>query len=253
MANKRFGLGMLVMVVVLGMAVGGCDNSNNPTNIGDPTYDSVTINIPAINAITLRGVAGTNVIFGGNGAMFTATVNGSNDPVQTVTWTINGDALKAGTTINADTGLLSVAADEIHGKEVTITATSAIADNVTAYIMVVLVQFLPSDFFGVWSAERGSVTISADELAYEGSVYYRLENLRWTPKVNNENEVGYAFAGILAERTGVWGPHNIDGNEANIGEIALDWWFINSDKNILSWGEWDQQGRYSLDDEFLKQ
>jgi len=44
MANKRFGLGILVMVLVIGMTVAGCDNSTNPSDDRNDALDRTTWN-----------------------------------------------------------------------------------------------------------------------------------------------------------------------------------------------------------------
>ena len=65
--------------------------------------------LPTVDSVTVSPATAT-VAKGGN-KTFTATVNGTNSPDQTVTWTIVATGNKAGTKIGAD-GKLEVASDE---------------------------------------------------------------------------------------------------------------------------------------------
>ncbi|MCL2565519.1 MAG: Ig-like domain-containing protein [Defluviitaleaceae bacterium] len=91
---------------------------------------------------TVTGVTVTpnpvNVPIGGT-QTFTAVVTGTNNPPQTVTWGVSGQA-SAGTTINTTTGELTVAANET-ATTLTITAASTHtpAQNGTAMVNVTLV------------------------------------------------------------------------------------------------------------------
>ena len=79
-----------------------------------PTVTSVTVNPQTASVV--RG--GTH--------NFTATVLGTNNPPQDVTWTVWGFwPAQPGTNISA-TGLLTIAADETIGNRITVSATSAI-------------------------------------------------------------------------------------------------------------------------------
>lgn len=85
------------------------------------SYNSIS----AVPAATVSGVTVTPAtITVGMGAThtFTATVAGTNNPDQTVTWSLTGTS-NAGTTIDASSGLLTVAADE-SATTLTVTATS---------------------------------------------------------------------------------------------------------------------------------
>jgi len=95
-------------------------------NIPQPTVTGVEIDGPSSIALT-RG--GTHT--------FTATVAGANDPPQTVTWQITQENRHPWTTINADTGVLSVAIAETL-TSLTVQATSMLdpARNGTATVTV---------------------------------------------------------------------------------------------------------------------
>ena len=99
-------LSHFVLVGIFAFFFIGCDNSTTPV----PTYDSVTINLPTTKIETFFGTS-----FFGSGAQFTASVSGSNNPSQTVTWTILGEGLNIGTSLID--GLLTVAIED-HGKDI---------------------------------------------------------------------------------------------------------------------------------------
>jgi len=129
------GLNHLVLVGILAFLI-GCDNGTTLV----PTYDSVTINLPTAKIETLFGTT-----FFGSGAQFTASVNGSNNPRQTVTWTILGEGLSTGTSL-VD-GLLIVAIED-HGRTFSIKATSTVDTSLSDILTIMAVRCLPSDFYG---------------------------------------------------------------------------------------------------------
>jgi len=114
----------------------------------------------------------------------------------------------------------------------------------------------PSDFYGEWFLEAGDgITytvqfIIGSLVVTQGIDMYVLENLTWTPKkITNENyQYGFAITGIIKRLRGDyyqeknWGPYNSYGEKAQIGEIALDWWYINTDKRSISQGNWRNNG-----------
>jgi hypothetical protein len=83
--------------------------------------DWVDITMVTVNTVTVSPATAT-VVRGGATA-FTAAVTGTNNPAQTVTWTVAGNT-STGTAISAG-GLLTVAADET-ATSLTITAASTV-------------------------------------------------------------------------------------------------------------------------------
>jgi hypothetical protein len=105
-------------------------------------------------APTVTGVrvspGSTNVVKGGTAA-FTATVQGTNNPAQTVTWSVSGGG--AATAISA-AGVLTVAAGETTGAVLTVRAASTVDAGKSGTAAVTVVLTVP--------ALTGSVTISGD-------------------------------------------------------------------------------------------
>ena len=104
-----------------------------------------------------------------------------------------------------------------------------------------------ADYFGTWKYEFaggwGQVTLSADELIFvdNNGDGFTLVDLTWTPKTNSAGAhittypTGYKITGKLtADKR--FGPLKADGTVANIGDIAVDYWYISTDKMSLRWG-----------------
>jgi hypothetical protein len=89
--------------------------------------------VPTVNTVTVAPAA-ADVAKGGT-QTFTVTVTGTNTPATTVTWSVTGGV--AGTGINRDTGVLTVAAGET-AATLTVTATSTVdtAKSGTATVTV---------------------------------------------------------------------------------------------------------------------
>jgi len=115
MKKKRkvfFGVAMIFIMVIFNMI--GCDNDpgGGPDGNKAPTVTSVNVSPK------------TPAVVKGQTQQFTATVEGTNNPVQTVTWKIETTGINAGTTINS-AGLLTVAAAETL-TSLTVKATSTV-------------------------------------------------------------------------------------------------------------------------------
>ena len=91
-------VGTIVLAAIVVFSMTGCDDPP-PIIDDDPTVTSVTVS-PA-----------TPSVVKGETQQFTAQVAGTNNPAQTVTWSIEQTNKNAGTTISA-AGLLTVAAEE---------------------------------------------------------------------------------------------------------------------------------------------
>jgi hypothetical protein len=81
---------------------------------------AVSIITPTVTGVT---VSGNDSVAKGKTGTYTATVAGTNDPPQTVTWDIATSGVKTGTSINSATGVLTVADDETL-TSITVRATS---------------------------------------------------------------------------------------------------------------------------------
>jgi len=113
---------ILLATLVVSLTLFACPASNN----GGENQDTGT----TVTGITVIP-ATANVIRGGN-ATFTANVAGSNNPPQTVTWSIVETDKKAATTITAG-GVLTVAVDEAAEKTLTIRANSTLTGYTAVY------------------------------------------------------------------------------------------------------------------------
>ena len=159
-----------------------CDN-------GTTSYDDVTITLPTEEIGVVETVLGKNgnITFYGSGAQFSATVNGSNNPLQTVTWTITG---ATDVQTNIIDGVLTVAHAD-HGETLTITATSTEDTGKFGTVVVTAVQCLPSDFYHKWQQDNASYSLSfkADELTEilgSSTIYYPINT--WEALINNQEE-----------------------------------------------------------------
>ncbi|MCL2720318.1 MAG: InlB B-repeat-containing protein [Treponema sp.] len=165
------------------------------------TYTGLTITRPVINPGTAETVASQT--FYGSGAAFSATVQGDNNPIQTVTWSISGTDI----TSSINNGVLTVSEAD-HGKQITVTATSTVIDTIFNSVTVIIVDCLPSKFFGAWINETDewepyTITISNNNLRWEDEdgdgVNY--SNPGWIPGRNmngmysDSYSNGYSFTG----------------------------------------------------------
>jgi len=184
----------VAIIAVFGIIVGfiACDNNDNGIT-PDPTYESVTINLSTIKVDTVKTKIGENIVdntFYGNGAQFTATVNGSNKPIQTVTWEIIGD-IDAGTTIS--NGILSVAIAD-HGKTLTIKATSTVDTTKSDAITITAVYCMPSDLYYIWDDGYGTIVeILSDKFIHRDVGNIEIPIIFWETKItlNSEYPTGY--------------------------------------------------------------
>jgi hypothetical protein len=214
----------MVAIIVLSFGFVGCDNGNGTTP--NPTYESVVINLPTVKTDTVKTIIGVHdyihesiieessvdITYYGSGAQFTATVNGDNNPIQTVTWEIVGEA-DAETKIT--NGLLTVAVND-HGKTLTVKATSTADIDKFDTKTINVVQCLPSDFYGKWEQAQNMQntvnTITNNEfeskwVREQGTEHYKC-SLYWVPIVNDGSNsnftiidypCGFAMTGVIYE------------------------------------------------------
>jgi hypothetical protein len=131
-----------------------------------PTYDSVTISLSTKKIETVPSENG-NITLYGSGAQFTATVNGNNNPIQTVTWSITENVDTETTIAN---GVLNVAIAD-HGKTLTIKAISTVDISIYTTKTITVVNKLPSDFYGVWEDNIVLTSISENNFRYENTLF----------------------------------------------------------------------------------
>ena len=120
---------IIVISAVIGLGTATCKDPK-PDDSSDPTVDRVTVS-PAI-ATVLKGEQ----------QAFTATVTGTNNPAQTVIWSIVETGKNAATIINTD-GMLTVALTE-NLTSLTVKATSTV-DNSRSGTATVSVSDVPPD------------------------------------------------------------------------------------------------------------
>jgi hypothetical protein len=136
----------------------------------------------------------------GGTAQFTAVVEGTGNPRQTVTWEI-AEAAAEGTSISPE-GLLTVAEEEPLLR-FTVRAVSAADKKQSAEVPVLLADAL----YGAWRVRRSggtmTLTISAESLTgrYNNGNNYTIEDLSWTavenddPATRDEYPLGYLAGG----------------------------------------------------------
>ena len=120
-----------------------------------------------------------------------------------------------------------------------------------------------SDYFGTWvDADYGeTVTLTANKLVYlndydEG---YTMEDLTWSPITNSAGiyqtlyPSGYIIRGKVTAKNGFAPPKSDkESDEAEIGDIAIDWWYISTGKGALMWGEWYSEYRQAAFGPYIK-
>jgi hypothetical protein len=122
---------------------------------------SVTITSPALPAPIVSWVTVSPTDAGveqGGTHLFTATVEGTNDPAQTVTWSVEG-AYGAGTAIGRDSGFLTVAADET-AATLTVRATSTVDTTKSGRVDVIVIPVGKRSFILVYPADKAAGELS---------------------------------------------------------------------------------------------
>jgi hypothetical protein len=147
------------------------------------TYNSVFVNPPAYQwgKIETVGAVGdrtkTFAVYGAK-VQFTATVKGENNPLQTVNWSISGTNLASETSITD--GLLTINAAD-YGKEITVTAESAVDNTKMNSTTVTAVKYLPSDLAGIWC--NGKQTFTLSYVMSEASIFYYKLRIDYVPDI----------------------------------------------------------------------
>jgi len=218
-------IGFIGFIVILLFILICCDNGNGNETKPEPTYESVIINLPLLKMDTVKTIIGDNgigsldslgldinnavdITYYGSGALFTVTVNGSNNPLQTVTWEIIGD-VNYETKIN--NGLLTVNVND-HGKTINIKAISTADSSKYDEKTITVTQCLPSDFSGIWQQHTNNniiITRITNEIEYKPiNAHFKTSPIYWVAVINNgSNESfssvdfpsGFFIRGVVSE------------------------------------------------------
>ena len=124
-------------VTVRATIANGLTESTNYTKDFDITASAAT---PTVTSVTVSPL--TITVQKGHHQQFSATVSGTNNPAQTVTWSVYGGG--AGTSIDSD-GELTIAADETAGM-LTVTATSTVNTSKSGSATVTVTDVPPSTY-----------------------------------------------------------------------------------------------------------
>jgi len=125
------------------------------------------------------------------------------------------------------------------------------------------------EYLGTWKWTSGGggvnwyiVTLTESELIYENHVPYKfvMTNLKWTPISNpsgpykSSHPTGYKITGKLKSNTFPTAPLKADeSGTANVGDNAVIWFYISTDKKSLCQGDREKPSREGNWDGFVKQ
>ena len=142
-------------------------NNNNPASFDMPAGAvTLTANF-AQDAPTVTGVTvspATIEVRQGGTQQFSATVDGTSNPAQTVTWSVIGGT---GTTnINTTTGVLTVDASQSSGSPLTVTATSTADDTKSGTAAVTVTTTPPAPVYGITLDKIGTHIFAAEQEGY---------------------------------------------------------------------------------------
>jgi len=103
-----------------------------------------------------------------------------------------------------------------------------------------------TNYYGTWKYTDGSdwsqITISSSDLfsveSYGG--FFTFTDLTWTPitSTNTTYPTGFAIIGKLINDNGSLIKRFDGSGNANIGDLAIDYWYISSDGKSLTRGSW---------------
>ena len=149
-------------VTVRATIANGLTESTNYTKDFDITVSAAA---PTVTSVTVSPL--TITVQKGHQQQFSATVSGTNNPAQTVTWSVYGGG--AGTSIDSD-GELTIAADETAGT-LTVTATSTVNTLKSGSATVTVTDVPPSTYSATvlvrkdgsdWTSGAPAFTIGVD-------------------------------------------------------------------------------------------
>jgi hypothetical protein len=132
-----------VLTVNIAEVIGSKLKVRATSNVDKSKYAEAEVNVvDSITGVTVS--PGPVSLFYGGKQKFTATVTGSNSPVQAVTWSIEGNDINPGTTIDS-TGMLSIAFEQTRGSTLTVRATSTVNESKSATAQVTVKAWLISN------------------------------------------------------------------------------------------------------------
>jgi len=147
-----------------GTKVVGADASYSFTATAHRTLEARFASIPTLSTITSVTVSPASIeVQKGSTQQFGATVNGTNNPAQTVTWAVTGSG-SAGTTISTS-GLLTVAADET-AAALAVTATSTVDTSKTGSATVTVTITPPTPVYGISLNTSGPYVFAPATVGY---------------------------------------------------------------------------------------
>jgi len=147
-----------------GVKVTGAGASYSFSATANRTLEARFIAIPASSTITSVTVSPVAIeVQKGGTQQFAATVNGTNNPAQTVTWKVTGSS-NAGTSISSS-GLLTVAANET-AATLTITATSTADTTKSGNATVTVTTMPPAPVYGISLNTSGTYVFAPAIVGY---------------------------------------------------------------------------------------
>jgi hypothetical protein len=177
---------VIAVAAIIGIGILGCENG--AMGSGDSTAATVT-------SVTVSAAGNATSVAKNGTLQFSATVTGTNNPAQTVTWYIETNGKAAGTGISAN-GLLTVAANESL-TSLTVKAASTVdaSKSGAATVAIVAAEITQDDFYGTWSdgGYQGltrTITLSADSFSmnFSDGAYWTAGSLTWTPAANPRDD-----------------------------------------------------------------
>jgi endo-1,4-beta-xylanase len=136
MKNTLILIGFLVIAVIITFALTRCGKSSdedNPSNGKVPSTPG-TSSAPTVTSVTISPA--TVSVTKGKTQTFTAKIAGTNNPAQTVTWSIVQTNKNSGTTINSSGVLTVAAAETLTSLTVKATSTADTSKSGTASVTI---------------------------------------------------------------------------------------------------------------------
>jgi hypothetical protein len=210
MKNPLVYLGFIVIVVIITFTLTRCGKSPDEETSGTPSTPSTpstpgTPGAPTVTSVTITPA--TVSVAKGKTQTFTVKIAGTNNPAQTVTWSIVQTNKNSGTTINAS-GVLTVAASEALAS-LTVKATSTADTSKSGTASVSLT--------GASTGTEGGGIVNGETLTRSNSEQVTKKVNGYDYELWNQNKSGTASMTIAA-----------GGSSANGGIFKCNWAGINN-------------------------
>ena len=202
MKNTLVFVGFVVIAVIITFALTKCGKSpdeDNPSDGKNPDTSSAS----TVSSVTVSPA--TVSVAKGKTQTFTAKITGTNNPAQTVTWSIVQTNKNSGTTVNAS-GVLTVAATETL-TSLTVKATSTANTSISGTATVTITG----------TGTGGGDIINGETLTSSSSEQVTKKVNGYDYELWNQNKSGTANMTIAAS-----------GNSANGGIFKCNWAGINN-------------------------